>query len=105
MIICFSHSFQRRFLDNVGKVDGIFPVFRFAEFIDEELDCGCGGADKTDTFQMPHSFARRVFKTTTKSKSEDKRGEGVLDEVDFMVEEGGLRRCNGYNGSLAISTN
>jgi hypothetical protein len=67
MIICFGHSFQRRFLDNVGKVDGVFSVFGFAEFVDEELDCRGGGTDEADAFQMAQAFAGGIFEATTKS--------------------------------------
>src|SRR5271170_7552524 len=49
--------------------------------------------------------SREEFSRRLATVLEEKWVGGILDEVDFMVEEGGLRGCDGYNGSLSINEN
>ena len=47
--------------------------------------------------------SREEFSRRLQSEFDHNCGEEILDEVDFMVEEGGLRGRNGYDGGLGIS--
>ena len=85
--------------------DVVLSVLGVAEFVDEELDRVGGGAQEAQAAEMAHLLSCLVIYATVKRRSVVAHLlaglNGVLCEVDFVIEEGGLSGCRGHDGDLA----
>lgn len=76
VVIGLGQTFQGRLFDNVAKVEMVLPVLWFSELVDEKSYRVGMWPHKAETPEMAHLFTFGVVQ--------------AVDEVDLVVEEGGL---------------
>lgn len=76
VVVGFGQAFQGRLFDNVAKVEMVLPVLWFPELVDEKAYRVGMWPHEAETAEMAHLFTLGVVQ--------------AVDEVDLVVEEGGL---------------
>jgi hypothetical protein len=55
--------------DSLSPTDVVFAIFRFAQFVNEELNRVCGRANEAEATQVAHLFSILIFHATKKHVS------------------------------------
>jgi len=88
VVVCFGEALQRGLFDYITEVDVVFPVLGLSQLFDKVLDRLGRRSHKAEAAKMAHLLPLWVVE--------------AVGKVDFMVEEGGLRRRSGYYGDSLV---